>query len=113
MQAVLVRKCEADERGGGDDEREGHGEEKDADERCRGNDPVGWLAKCALGNLEKRLDDDDEDGRFDAEERCLDERHMAIERVGNAQCEHDESAGQHEEEACHKATQVPWSRQPI
>ena len=62
-------------------------------------------AKRAPCHSEQSLDDDDEHGGLDADERRLDERHLTEKRIGDAEREHDEGARQDEEKASSKSAQ--------
>jgi hypothetical protein len=60
---------------------------------------VSRFAKRALCHSEQRLDDDDENGCLDADEGRLDKGHLAVQRIGDAEREHDKGAGKKEQQA--------------
>ena len=88
----------------GDDERKGDSEEEDADKRRCRDDPV-LRTQSASCHPEQCLDNDDEHCGLDADERSLDELHMAEKRIGDAEREHDHGAGEHEEQPCDKSAE--------
>src|SRR4029453_16367916 len=95
-----VRQQKSDQRSATDDEWERRGKEEDGSKsRASDRDIVG-AAQSTARDPEKRFDDDYQHCGLDAKERDLDERHLPVEPIGNAESEHDESAGQHEEQAC-------------
>jgi len=82
----------ADQRRCDDHHGKRHGKAKDTDKGDRGDAPTRLLAERAPRNPDQRLDDDDEHGRLDAEERCRHERQMAIQYICDGQREYDEGA---------------------
>ena len=99
-----MRQQESGHRSASDDEREGGCKEEDSNE-SRGSDrDIVRAAQRTACDPEKRFYDDHQHFGLDAKERDLDERYLAIERKSNAESEHDESAGQNEEQAGDKPT---------
>ena len=95
----------AQQSGAGDHQGKRHIEEEDGDEGRTGDEPVSRPAKRALCNSEQGLDDDDENGCLDADKRRLDKGHVTVQRIGDAEREHDKGAGQDEQQACREAAQ--------
>ena len=62
-------------------------------------------AQRALCHAEQSLDDDDEHGGLDADERRLDEGHLTEKRIGDAEREHDQGARKDEQQARGKSAQ--------
>ena len=62
-------------------------------------------AERALCNSEQGLDDDDENGRLDADKRRLDKGQLTVERIGDAEREHDKGAGEDKQQSCREAAQ--------
>ena len=84
------------ESGGADHQRKRHREEEQRDKRRSGNRPIIRPMQRPLCHLQERLEHDHQHGSLDAGEGRLDRRHLTVERVGHAERQHDESAGQDE-----------------
>ena len=95
----------AQQSGAGDHQGKRHIEEEDGDEGRTGDEPMSRPAKRALCNSEQGLDDDDENGRLDADKRRLDKGQVTVQRIGDAEREHDKGAGQHEQQPSREAAQ--------
>ena len=91
-------RAESDECGGENDQREGHGQEEDRDERGPGDRPLHIVLERASGDAQQRLDHDGEHGRLDADEHRLDQGQLAECRVQHRQGEHDKRARDHEQQ---------------
>ena len=82
-----------------DNERERRGKEENGDKSRRGDGDVVRSAQRASCDTEKRLDDDHEDGCLDAEKGRFHHRDFAVIGVADAEPEHDQGAGEHEQKA--------------
>ena len=89
----------ADRCGGRNDEREGRGEEENSDEGSGGDGEIVRAAQGAPRDAEKRLDDDHENRRLDAEKGGFHGRDLAVIGIGDAEPEHDQGARQYEKNA--------------
>ena len=88
-----------------DDEREGDGEEEDANKGQESDADIGRTPQRAPRDPQESLDDDHENGGLDAEEGRLDDRDLTEISVGDAQAQHDDGARQNEEKAGGKPAQ--------
>ncbi len=77
----------------------GRGEEEDGDKGRGGDRDIVRPAQGAPCDAEKRLDNDHEHRRLDAEKGGFDHRDLAVIGVGDAEPEHDKGARQHEKKA--------------
>ena len=92
----------ADQRRGADDQRKRQRQKENADEgRARQRDQQLGLER-ALADAQQRLDHDHQHGGLDAEQRAVDQRNAAPERIEQAQAQHHERARQHEQDAGHE-----------
>ncbi len=94
----FVRGRGADQRRRQHDEREGHRKGEDRDEGASGDDPVLRGLERAPRDAQQGLDHDGDDGGADAVEHAFHQRHARIEGVDGAQRQHQERAGQDEQQ---------------
>ena len=86
-----------------DDEGKRQPNQENADERERGDDPVGGLLQGSPGDPLQGLDHDHEDRRLDAEEHGLDQGDVAECRIDHGEGEHHHGAWQDEQQPCREA----------
>jgi hypothetical protein len=103
----------ADQRRTGDDEREWQRKEKDADE-CEERQPD---QRCGLEpatcDPHQSLDHDHQHRGLDAEQRAVDHRDAASERIEQAQAQHHERARQHDRMPATSPPRTPCTSQPM
>ena len=97
------RAHEADQAGRDDDDREIDVEEEDADEGGGRDGVHSAVLERAPADAQDGLDDHGQHGGLDAVEDRLDDRDILEAGVEIAEPQHDQGAGQHEEDAGHDA----------
>ena len=89
-----------DHRGRQNDHRKRRIEKEDGDKRESGQHPMFRSLERTFGDAQQRLDDNDKHGSLDAEKQSFDGGHLTISGVDHRQGQHDQRAGQYEQQSC-------------
>ena len=84
-------------------EREGHVKTIEGEEGHPGDEPIDIAFQRAPRHAQESLDDNCEDGGFHAEENGFNPRQVAEGGIEHGKSQHDERAGQHEQQARHQS----------